>query len=215
MTDAQPYPKLAKRDTIVNQRIAESERFHKQDKDTETSSFALSYVEQHGAPFTAVVSGEGKLHASDHRAEFRKLLEGLGPTAPGCLPELLVRIIRRKSVVALRTNEPAMTLIAPDIVVGIMALESSGDGQSFACWLWRVNRNRILDRTKRRYGLTTREVQLLSCIIHGAPSAEIARTLCISSTTVEWHTKRLLVKTESQNRTEMTARVLGWLPEAQ
>jgi DNA-binding CsgD family transcriptional regulator len=199
----------------VNQRIAESERFLKQDKDTETSSFALSYVEQHGAPFTAVVSGEGKLHASDHRAEFRKLLEGLGPTAPGCLPELLVRIIRRKAVVALRTNEPAMTLIEPDIVFGIMPLESNGDGQSFACWLWRVNRNRILDRTKRRYGLTTRELQLLSCIIHGAPSAQIARTLCISSTTVEWHTKRLLVKTESQNRTEMTARVLGWLPEAQ
>jgi DNA-binding CsgD family transcriptional regulator len=199
----------------VNQRIAESGRYLKQDKDTETSSFALSYVEQHGAPFTAVVSGEGKLHASDHRAEFRKLLEGLGPTAPGCLPELLVRIIRRKAAVALRTNEPAMTLIEPDIVFGIMPLDCNGDGQSFACWLWRVNRNQILDRTKRRYGLTTRELQLLSCIIHGAPSAEIARTLCISSTTVEWHTKRLLVKTESQNRTEMTARVLGWLPEVQ
>src|ERR1700730_17423483 len=94
-------------------------------------------------------------------------------------------------------------------------LESSSDDQSFACRLRLVNRNRILDRTKRRYGLTTREVQVLSCIIHGAPSAEIARTLCISSTTVEWHTKRLLVKTESQNRTEMTARVLGWLPEVQ
>jgi len=199
----------------MNQRIVEADRFHKPDKEPETSSFALSYVEQHGAPFTMVVSGEGKLHANDHRAEFRKLLDGLGPTAPGCLPELLVRIIRRKSVVALRTHEPAMTLIEPDIVVGIMALESSGEGQSFVCWLWRVNRNRILDRTKRRYGLTTRELQLLSRIIHGAPSAEIARTLCISSTTVEWHTKRLLVKTESQNRTEMTARVLGWLPEAE
>ncbi len=197
----------------MNQRIVEADRFHKQDKEPESSSFALSYVEQHGAPFTMVVSGEGKLHASDHRAEFRKLLETLGPTAPGCLPELLVRIIRRKSVVALRTHEPTMTLIEPDIVVGIMALESSCDGPCFACWLWRVNRNRILDRTKRRYGLTTRELQLLSRIIHGAPSAEIARTLCISSTTVEWHTKRLLVKTESQNRTEMTARVLGWLPE--
>jgi DNA-binding CsgD family transcriptional regulator len=215
VTDAQPYQKLAQRDIIVNQRIADADRYHKQDKETETSSFALSYVEQHGAPFTAVVSAEGKLHASDHRAEFKKLLDGLGPTAPGCLPELLVRIIRRKAVVALRTREPAMTLIEPDIVVGIMALESSDDGQCFACWLWRVNRNRILDRTKRRYGLTTRELQLLSCIIHGAPSAEIARTLCISSTTVEWHTKRLLVKTESQNRTEMTARVLGWLPEAE
>ncbi len=197
----------------MEQRIAKAGRYHKPDNDPNTTSFALSYVQQLGAPFAMVVNGEGKLQARDHRTELRELLEGLGPTAPGCLPELLVRIIRRKAVVALRTNQPAMTLIEPDIVVGLTALEGSSAGQYFACWLWRVNRNRILDVTKTRYGLTARELQLLALIIHGAPSAEIARKLCISSTTVEWHTKRLLVKTESQNRTQMTARVLGWLPD--
>jgi DNA-binding CsgD family transcriptional regulator len=55
---------------------------------------------------------------------------------------------------------------------------------------------------------------MLDRILSGDASATIAETLWISLATVEWHTKRLLHKTDSLNRTQLAVRVLGWLPDA-
>jgi DNA-binding NarL/FixJ family response regulator len=61
--------------------------------------------------------------------------------------------------------------------------------------------------------LTNRECDLLNGILSGEPSTMIAQKLSISLATVEWHTKRLLHKSYSQNRTQLAVRVLGWIAD--
>ena len=47
-------------------------------------------------------------------------------------------------------------------------------------------------------------------MLEGLSSALIAERLHISQATAQGHLKRLLLKTESKNRAQMIARVLGW-----
>jgi DNA-binding CsgD family transcriptional regulator len=65
-------------------------------------------------------------------------------------------------------------------------------------------------RAMTRYGLSRREGQVLGEVLRGASSTEIGESLSISGSTATFHLKQLLRKTSSRNRTELTARVLGW-----
>jgi DNA-binding CsgD family transcriptional regulator len=65
-------------------------------------------------------------------------------------------------------------------------------------------------RAMTRYGLSRREGQVLGEVLRGASSTEIGESLSISGSTATFHLKQLLRKTGSRNRTELTARVLGW-----
>jgi len=100
-------------------------------------------------------------------------------------------------------------LLDADVVVAVITLD--GPWELFACSIAHVKREATMAEAQKRYDLTNREVELLELILRGEQSAEIGRALSISLATVEWHTKRLLLKTLSQNRTQMAARVLGWV----
>ena len=65
-------------------------------------------------------------------------------------------------------------------------------------------------RAMTRYGLSRREGQVLGEVLRGASSTEIGESLSISGSTATFHLKQILRKTSSRNRTELTARVLGW-----
>ncbi len=57
--------------------------------------------------------------------------------------------------------------------------------------------------------LTERQVQVLQLVAQGRTNASIAQRLFISETTVKWHIRQILSKTNSSNRAEAVARVLG------
>jgi DNA-binding CsgD family transcriptional regulator len=61
-----------------------------------------------------------------------------------------------------------------------------------------------------RFHISPREVQVLALLLDGNHLDEIARQLHITSSTVQDHIKSMLDKTESGNRSELIARVLGW-----
>jgi DNA-binding CsgD family transcriptional regulator len=61
-----------------------------------------------------------------------------------------------------------------------------------------------------RFSISPREVQVLALLLDGLQLGEIAERLHISSSTVQDHIKSLLHKTDTQNRSEMIARILGW-----
>ena len=67
-----------------------------------------------------------------------------------------------------------------------------------------------LSAAARRYGLTNRELEILTLVMEGAHATEIARALRIAETTVQGCFKRLLRKTQSRNRAAMVANVLEW-----
>jgi DNA-binding CsgD family transcriptional regulator len=61
-----------------------------------------------------------------------------------------------------------------------------------------------------RFNISAREVQVLALLLDGSTLKEIAATLHITTSTVQDHINSLLHKTESRNRSELLARVLGW-----
>ncbi len=69
---------------------------------------------------------------------------------------------------------------------------------------------RSLTSAAARFSISPREVQVLALLLDGLHLSEIARRLHITSSTVQDHIKGLLEKTETHNRAEMTARILGW-----
>lgn len=61
-----------------------------------------------------------------------------------------------------------------------------------------------------RYHISPRELEVLALVLDGAKLEEIAQALNITTSTVQDHIKSMVDKTESRNRTELIARVLGW-----
>lgn len=61
-----------------------------------------------------------------------------------------------------------------------------------------------------RFNISAREVEVLALLLDGSTLNEIADALHITTSTVQDHINSLLRKTESRNRSELLARVLGW-----
>jgi DNA-binding CsgD family transcriptional regulator len=61
-----------------------------------------------------------------------------------------------------------------------------------------------------RYQISPREVQVLALLLDGCHMDQVSERLNITSSTVQDHIKSMLDKTESRNRSELLARVLGW-----
>ena len=64
-----------------------------------------------------------------------------------------------------------------------------------------------------RFSISDRELEVLGLLLKGESSAEIGEHLSIAESTAHDHVKRLLAKTESRNRAEMIAKILGWRME--
>ena len=197
----------------VHKRAHETFHIYEQfDTRPNESSFALSQIRQHGTPFVLIVDRNGGVRRSDRRSGCRELIEEIAPMRGDRLPEVLARVVRDHSATPPAGDAATVTVAGTEIVVSVVSLD--GTDELFAFWIWRFRKDRALETARRRYVLTNRECELLDRILRGESSAEIGRALSISLATVEWHTKRLLLKTNSQNRTQMATRVLGWLPDA-
>jgi len=91
-----------------------------------------------------------------------------------------------------------------------LARLAGGSAPFFLVSVEPARRRATVLRAMTRYGLSRREGQVLNEVLRGASSTEIGESLSISSSTATFHLKQLLRKTSSRNRTELTARVLGW-----
>jgi len=61
-----------------------------------------------------------------------------------------------------------------------------------------------------RFHISPRELQVLAMLLDGAKLEDIGQELHIAASTVQHHVKSMIDKTESRNRTELIAKVLGW-----
>ncbi len=60
--------------------------------------------------------------------------------------------------------------------------------------------------------LTSRQLEILRLIAQGLSNAKIAEQLFVTEGTIKWHVRQILAKTNSTNRAEAVARVLGVPP---
>lgn len=73
-------------------------------------------------------------------------------------------------------------------------------------WRWRLERRELLQQIEQ---LTPREREVLSFVLHGRTSVEVAQALSISFRTVEVHRSRILSKTNSSSVTELVYRIMA------
>jgi DNA-binding CsgD family transcriptional regulator len=69
---------------------------------------------------------------------------------------------------------------------------------------------RHVDAVAASFGVSSRELQVLHKLFDGLSVADIANELGLAESTVNDHIARIVAKTNSRNRTEMTATLLGW-----
>lgn len=178
----------------------------------QAKSFAISHVHHHGTPYILIVDPDAHVVQADRRSAWRELVETIGPVHGERLPERLARIVWRHARTDRSEEMATVVVVGEDLVVSVVSF--AGTKELFACTIWQLRRDSVLEDARRRFLLTNRECEMLDRILSGDASSTIAQTLSISLATVEWHTKRLLHKTDSLNRTQLAVRVLGWLPDA-
>ncbi len=125
---------------------------------------------------------------------------------PPLLAETLAHLVRE-----LESTPPgaAVTRALPFAFVRLARL-AGGSAPFYLVAVEPARRRATILRAMTRYGLSRREGQVLSEVLRGSSSTEIGESLSISGSTATFHLKQLLRKTSSRNRTELTARVLGW-----
>ena len=128
-----------------------------------------------------------------------------GQTSP-LLSETLAQLIRELDGAA---RGAAVTRALPFAFVRLSRL-AGGSAPFYLVSVEPAKRRATVLRAMTRYGLSRREGQVLGEVLRGSSSTEIGDSLSISGSTATFHLKQLLRKTNSRNRTELTARVLGW-----
>lgn len=107
------------------------------------------------------------------------------------------------------TQVPGVARPVPFLVVRTQPVS----GPSGLCIGVRVNRFEAVNSLvgpAARFRITPRELEVLALLLDGAKLDAIASALSITISTVQDHIKSMVEKTDSRNRTELIARVLGW-----
>jgi DNA-binding CsgD family transcriptional regulator len=107
------------------------------------------------------------------------------------------------------THEVGVAHPVPFLVVRTQPM-SGPAGLFIGVRIDRFARSNSLAGPAARFHITPRELQVLALLLDGAKLEEIGQKLHITSSTIQDHIKSMVDKTESRNRTELIARVLGW-----
>ncbi len=127
---------------------------------------------------------------------------------PGVLEEAVRELIagwRRDS----GTHKAGIAHPVPFLVVRTQPM-SGPAGLFIGVRIDRFKPPRSLRGPAARFHISPRELQVLAMLLDGEKLDDIGRKLNIAPSTVQHHVKRMVDKTESRNRTELIARVLGW-----
>ena len=113
-------------------------------------------------------------------------------------------------IIAENSARPHRRLIPPHYMITLVSVPGPENARIVAVLIEHGQSREYLSTAKRSYSLTGREIEILSLLLDGASTVEVAHILHLAETTVQGYVKRLLGKTASRNRASMIAKVLGW-----
>lgn len=129
-----------------------------------------------------------------------------GTSLPPLVERTVVGLLRRT------LGEPPGGVLSAaantSIVVRVVALSGNG-APAYAVIVERLRLRRHLTAIAQRFKLSAREREVLDLLAKGAKNSEIAKRLSIAESTAIFHVKRLLIKTNSRNRTELVSKIVG------
>lgn len=121
------------------------------------------------------------------------------------------------AIIAEWTDDPAtmregVAIPRQALVLRVVPLRGPG-GLRIGVTFERLKTRNAVASAARRYGLSPRELDVLAHVLEGHDTPRVAELLGIAPSTVNDHVKRMFAKTESRNRAELAARILGWRAE--
>jgi DNA-binding CsgD family transcriptional regulator len=143
-------------------------------------------------PCVAILDGDFNVALGDHT---RPALDG---------------VVRDAARQAVAESRPSIEAGCPQqrFVVHVARLDGPASLRYAVFVEPRRDRRPLLDAYDR-FGLTAREIDVLSMIMDGASNREIASALCIVEGTVQDHVRRLSAKAGTRRRGELLAKVFG------
>ncbi len=136
---------------------------------------------------------------------------GLRSRLANRLPPILEESVRQLTSGWPANAAPKRGVARPVPFLVVRTQPMSGPAGSFiGVRIERVLGHNSLADAAARFHLSPREVQVLALLFDGCHLDEISSILHITSSTVQDHIKSMVVKTDSRNRSELIAQVLGW-----
>jgi DNA-binding CsgD family transcriptional regulator len=116
-----------------------------------------------------------------------------------------VRAAARSLLERRRTGEPLVTSLGGDSILRLVP----SDGHESLYVIFVSQSRNPLALAAKRYGFTSREVEVLELLLPGRSTSEVAAALSISDLTVLQHVKNVGIKMGISKRKEIVAALVG------
>ena len=107
------------------------------------------------------------------------------------------------------TWEPGTIVPLPFMVVRVAPLTGAA-GPKIGVLVERYRSRNPLRLAAEKFAMSSRELEVLSLVLKGFGTPQIATALDIAESTAHDHIKRMMLKTRARNRVELAAKALGW-----
>jgi len=104
---------------------------------------------------------------------------------------------------------PATVVPLPFMVVRVAPLSCTA-GPKIGVLVERFRSRNPLRLAAEKFAMSSRELEVLSLVLKGLGTPQIANMLDIAESTAHDHIKRMMLKTRARNRVELAAKTLGW-----
>jgi DNA-binding CsgD family transcriptional regulator len=107
------------------------------------------------------------------------------------------------------TWQPDTVVPLPFMVVRVAPLTGPA-GPKIGVLVERYRSRNPLRHAAEKFGMSSRELEVLALVLKGFGTPQIATALDIAESTAHDHIKRMMLKTRARNRVELAAKALGW-----
>jgi len=152
---------------------------------------------------------ESKWIPSDDPTDVLQNILELAETALPPVVESAVRSVTASWTNDPRTWEPGTIVPLPFMVVRVAPLAGSA-GPKIGVLVERYRSRNPLRHAADKFAMSSRELEVLSLVLKGFGTPQIATALDIAESTAHDHIKRMMLKTRARNRVELAAKTLGW-----
>ncbi|HEX3462424.1 MAG TPA: helix-turn-helix transcriptional regulator [Candidatus Elarobacter sp.] len=138
----------------------------------------------------------------------QNILELSGESLPPVV-ESAVRTVTASWTDDPATWQPDTVVPLPFMVVRVAPLTGPA-GPKIGVLVERYRSRNALRYAADKFGMSSRELEVLALVLKGFGTPQIATALDIAESTAHDHIKRMMLKTRARNRVELAAKALGW-----
>jgi len=165
------------------------------------------FAKRRSAPALYIVQEDLRVLWSRHDPnERRKDCLAQGPVLP---PAVAHTVSRLSAARAQMDPQPSALVSTANASLLVRVVWLDGTPAALAVLVERIRIRDYVSSARDRFGLSERESEVLRLVVEGMTNEEIGRRLHIAKSTAIFHVKRLLVKMDVRNRTELVSRFLG------